>query len=36
MNYELIKDSKIYVAGHKDLIGSEFMRFFEKNGYTHK
>jgi len=34
MNYELKKDTKIYVAGHKGLIGSAFMRFFEKNGYT--
>ena len=34
MNYELTKDTKIYVAGHKGLIGSAFMRFFEKNGYT--
>jgi hypothetical protein len=36
MNYELKKDTKIYVAGHKGLIGSEFMSFFEKNGFTHK
>ena len=34
MNYELKKDTKIYIAGHKGLIGSAFMRFFEKNGYT--
>ena len=34
MSYELKKDTKIYVAGHKGLIGSAFMRFFEKNGYT--
>ena len=34
MSYELKKDSKIYVAGHKGLIGSAFIRFFEKNGYT--
>lgn len=34
MNYELKKDTIIYVAGHKGLIGSAFMRFFEKNGYT--
>ena len=34
MNYELKKDTKIYVAGHKGLIGSAFIRFFEKNGYT--
>ena len=34
MNYELKKNSKIYVAGHRGLIGSAFIRFFEKNGYT--
>ena len=34
MKYELKKDTKIYVAGHKGLIGSAFIRFFEKNGYT--
>ena len=34
MSYKLKKDTKIYVAGHKGLIGSSFMRFFEKNGYT--
>ena len=33
MSYELKKDTKIYVAGHKGLIGSAFIRFFEKNGY---
>jgi len=27
-------DSKIYIAGHKGLIGSAFVRFFEKNGFT--
>ena len=34
MNYELKKDTKIYVAGHKGLFESAFMRFFEKNSYT--
>ena len=34
MNYELKKNSKIYVAGHRGLIGSAFIRFFEKNSYT--
>ena len=34
MNYELKKDTKIYVAGHKGLIGSAFIRFFENNGYS--
>jgi GDP-L-fucose synthase len=34
MNYKLKKDTKIYVAGHKGLIGSAFMRFFENNDYT--
>ena len=34
MNYKLKKDTKIYVAGHKGLIGSAFIRFFENNGYT--
>ena len=34
MSYELKKDSKIYVAGHKGLIGSAFIRFFENNDYT--
>ena len=33
MNYDLKKNTKIYVAGHKGLIGSAFIRFFEKNGY---
>jgi GDP-L-fucose synthase len=34
MNYDFKKDTKIFVAGHKGLIGSAFIRFFEKNGYT--
>ncbi len=34
MNYELKKDTKIYVAGHKGLIGSAFIRFFELNDYN--
>jgi GDP-L-fucose synthase len=34
MDYALKKESKIYVAGHKGLIGSAFMRFFNANGYS--
>jgi GDP-L-fucose synthase len=34
MNFNLKKDTQIYVAGHKGLIGSAFIRFFEKNHYT--
>lgn len=34
MSYKLKKDTKIYVAGHKGLIGSAFVRFFEENNYT--
>ncbi|SVB25004.1 uncharacterized protein METZ01_LOCUS177858, partial [marine metagenome] len=34
MKYSFNKDTKIYVAGHKGLIGSAFMRFFENNDYT--
>ena len=34
MVYELRKNTKIYVAGHKGLIGSAFIRNFKKNGYT--
>jgi len=34
MDFELDKDSRIYVAGHKGLIGSAFIRFFEKNRYN--
>ena len=33
MKYDFKKDIKIYVAGHKGLIGSAFIRFFKKNGY---
>ncbi len=33
MNFYLKKDTRIYVAGHKGLIGSAFMRFFKKNHY---
>ena len=33
MKYDFKKDTKIYVAGHKGLIGSAFIRFFKKNGY---
>jgi len=28
------KDIKIYVAGHKGLIGSTYIRFFLNNNYT--
>jgi GDP-L-fucose synthase len=34
MNFNLKKDTRIYVAGHKGLIGSAFIRFFKKNHYT--
>ena len=34
MIFEFRKDTKIYVAGHKGLIGSAFIRYFVKNGYT--
>ncbi len=34
MKYSFKKDTKIYVAGHKGLIGSSFIRFFKKNGYN--
>ena len=34
MDFHLKKDTRIYVAGHKGLIGSAFIRFFEKNHYT--
>jgi GDP-L-fucose synthase len=34
MNFHLKKDVRIYVAGHKGLIDSVFIRFFEKNYYT--
>ena len=33
MKYNFNKNTKIYVAGHKGLIGSAFIRFFKKNGY---
>ena len=33
MNFNLKKNTRIYVAGHKGLIGSAFMRFFKKNHY---
>ena len=33
MKYNFNKDTKIYVAGHKGLIGSSFVRFFKKNRY---
>ena len=33
MKYNFKKGTKIYVAGHKGLIGSAFIRFFKKNGY---
>ena len=29
------KDSKIYIAGHKGMVGSALMRAFAKQGYTH-
>jgi GDP-L-fucose synthase len=34
MNFNLKKNTRIYVAGHNGLIGSAFIRFFEKNNYT--
>ena len=34
MAFKLDKNKKIYVAGHKGLIGSAFIRFFDKNHYT--
>jgi GDP-L-fucose synthase len=34
MNFNLKKDIRIYVAGHKGLLGSAFMRFFKKNHYV--
>ena len=34
MSFNLKKDTRIYVAGHKGLIGSAFVRFFDKNHYT--
>ena len=34
MVFNFKKNSRIYVAGHKGLIGSAFVRFFEENNYT--
>ena len=34
MIFHLKKDTRIYVAGHKGLIGSAFVRFFKKNHFT--
>ena len=34
MVFNFKKNSRIYVAGHKGLIGSAFVRFFEENDYT--
>ena len=34
MEFGLNKKTKIYIAGHRGLIGSAFVRFFEKKGYT--
>jgi hypothetical protein len=34
MDFHLKKDTQIYVAGHKGLISSAFIRFFERNHYT--
>jgi len=34
MSFNLSKDTKIFVAGHKGLIGSSFIRFFKRNGYN--
>jgi len=34
VNFNLHKDHKIYVAGHKGLIGSAFIRYFKANGYN--
>ena len=33
MNH-ISKEARIYIAGHKGLIGSAFHRYFEKNNYT--
>jgi GDP-L-fucose synthase len=33
MDFHLQKETRIYVAGHKGLIGSAFIRFFKKKGY---
>ena len=29
------KDAKIYVAGHRGMVGSAIVRILEKNGYRH-
>jgi GDP-L-fucose synthase len=34
MDFYLKKDTSIYVAGHKGLIGSAFIRYFKNNNYT--
>lgn len=34
MDSNINKDTKIYLAGHKGLIGSSFLRYFRKNNYT--
>jgi len=34
MDFNLNKNTKIYVAGHNGLIGSAFLRFFENEGYS--
>ena len=34
MSHKLNKNTKIFVAGHKGLIGSAFLRYFKKNKYT--
>ena len=34
MDFSLNKNTKIYVAGHKGLVGSAFVRYFEENNYT--
>jgi GDP-L-fucose synthase len=34
MQHELPKDSRIYVAGHRGLVGSAILRTLEKNGHT--
>ena len=34
MEFNLKKNTKIFVAGHKGLIGSAFIRYFNKNNYS--
>jgi GDP-L-fucose synthase len=34
MKFNLSKSTKIYIAGHKGLIGSAFVRYFVENDYT--